>query len=300
MKKFLILNSSALGDFVTLIPFIRLLKYNFQDSEITVATRGYYAPLFNYINFAKFIDIASIKIHLLFSENFNSDDCADLRIYDEIISFIGADAAIFKKNLKDINPNSFFIFPYSRNSIQHQSLYLISSYPFRYKKFFYSDINFDIFSNKHFIIHPGSGSKYKNIDIYFLIELKDKLEKSLKIEGVWVGGETESYLKYDKIIPDINIFDNLNPLFELFKECFFYIGNDSGVSHLANFCNIHSFTFFGPTSPNQWAPLGRKSYIFSNFLKCSPCNKDCKTQECLNFDLNKVVNRIEQEFYSCS
>jgi Glycosyltransferase family 9 (heptosyltransferase) len=35
-----------------------------------------------------------------------------------------------------------------------------------------------------------------------------------------------------------------------------YIGNDSGLSHLAAWCNAQTIAVFGPTNPELWSPLG--------------------------------------------
>jgi heptosyltransferase III len=38
--------------------------------------------------------------------------------------------------------------------------------------------------------------------------------------------------------------------------CQAYLGNDSGVSHLAGLCGARTFALFGPSSPSVWRPLG--------------------------------------------
>jgi ADP-heptose:LPS heptosyltransferase len=37
-----------------------------------------------------------------------------------------------------------------------------------------------------------------------------------------------------------------------------YVGNDSGVSHLAAALGVPTIAVFGPTDPTVWAPLGPK------------------------------------------
>jgi heptosyltransferase III len=36
-----------------------------------------------------------------------------------------------------------------------------------------------------------------------------------------------------------------------------YVGNDSGVTHLAAAAGTPAVAIFGPTDPAQWSPLGR-------------------------------------------
>jgi ADP-heptose:LPS heptosyltransferase len=42
----------------------------------------------------------------------------------------------------------------------------------------------------------------------------------------------------------------------LAAECGLYIGNDSGITHLAAAVGVPVIALFGPTDPALWAPLG--------------------------------------------
>jgi heptosyltransferase-3 len=42
----------------------------------------------------------------------------------------------------------------------------------------------------------------------------------------------------------------------LLRRCAGYVGNDSGVSHLAALIGVPSVVIFGPSDPARWAPLG--------------------------------------------
>lgn len=44
----------------------------------------------------------------------------------------------------------------------------------------------------------------------------------------------------------------------LLRRCAGYVGNDSGVSHLAGPLGVPALALFGPTDPAVWAPLGRR------------------------------------------
>jgi ADP-heptose:LPS heptosyltransferase len=43
----------------------------------------------------------------------------------------------------------------------------------------------------------------------------------------------------------------------LLSDSGLYVGNDSGVTHLAAAFGAATLALFGPTSPTAWAPLGR-------------------------------------------
>jgi ADP-heptose:LPS heptosyltransferase len=45
--------------------------------------------------------------------------------------------------------------------------------------------------------------------------------------------------------------------------CRAYVGNDSGVSHLAGLCGARTVALFGPTSPTVWRPLGPRVTVLT-------------------------------------
>ena len=49
---------------------------------------------------------------------------------------------------------------------------------------------------------------------------------------------------------------SLTGLAAFLSDCSLYVGNDSGVTHLAGLLGIPTVALFGPTEPTLWAPLG--------------------------------------------
>jgi ADP-heptose:LPS heptosyltransferase len=64
-----------------------------------------------------------------------------------------------------------------------------------------------------------------------------------------------------------------------------YVGNDSGVSHLAACMGTRSITIFGPTDPILWKPLGERGIVVQSEVECAPCGDDnsrqCRERKCL-------------------
>ncbi len=299
--KILIFYNSALGDFITFLPFLKLLIFNYQDVKIELFTKKKFFTFLK--NYQQVIvkDIETLPLFMLFAKNEKRDNFNFLEKFDQIISFIGVENKDFRTNILKLNRNSYFIFPHNRYEKIHQIFYLLNSYPFVKKRIFYPNIKLKKKKKKFFIIHPGSGSKIKNISLNFLHEIEKKIKKTFNLQSVWIGGEAEEYLK-EKVKKIKFIYSN-EELLDCLSSAYFYIGNDSGVSHVAAGCDILTFTFFGPTSPEVWAPIGEKSIVFYKDLSCSPCNSKCFNRECLEFDLNfvenKIVKIIEQELTPC-
>jgi len=45
------------------------------------------------------------------------------------------------------------------------------------------------------------------------------------------------------------------------SQCSLFIGNDSGITHLAAALGVPTIALFGPTDPYVWGPRGTKVYI---------------------------------------
>src|SRR2546426_6130935 len=54
---------------------------------------------------------------------------------------------------------------------------------------------------------------------------------------------------------------SLRELAQLLRHCRVYIGNDSGITHLAAYLGCPTIALFGPTDPRVWGPIGRRSRI---------------------------------------
>ena len=95
------------------------------------------------------------------------------------------------------------------------------------------------------VIHPFSGSLRKNWPLASYFELAKCLP--LKIE--WTCGPEEQ-------LPDAVRFENLGELAAWIASARLYIGNDSGITHLAAAVGVPTIAIFGPSSPDMWAPRG--------------------------------------------
>jgi heptosyltransferase-3 len=49
----------------------------------------------------------------------------------------------------------------------------------------------------------------------------------------------------------------LGQLNTLLQHCRAYVGNDSGITHLAALAGVPTLALFGPTNPDYWAPVGK-------------------------------------------
>jgi hypothetical protein len=95
------------------------------------------------------------------------------------------------------------------------------------------------------VFHPFSGSRRKN---WPLDHFRD-LERRLSLPVQWCAGPEEAL---DRAVRMENLWD----LARWVAAARLYIGNDSGITHLAAAVGTPVVAIFGPTDPAVWAPRG--------------------------------------------
>lgn len=96
------------------------------------------------------------------------------------------------------------------------------------------------------VIHPFSGSAKKNWPLDRYVELASQLD----LPAAFTAGP-------DETLPAgmaTRRFDNLWDLATWFANAVYYIGNDSGPTHLAAAVGTPTLAIFGPSDPRVWAP----------------------------------------------
>jgi ADP-heptose:LPS heptosyltransferase len=108
-------------------------------------------------------------------------------------------------------------------------------------------------ANKPAILHPGSGSTSK-LWPYF-----GELAKSLPEAKVLLGPGDRPLNAPNPCLMDLP----LTEVAEELRQCRFFVGNDSGITHIAAYWGAPTVALFGPTDPKVWGPLGRRVKVVS-------------------------------------
>lgn len=150
------------------------------------------------------------------------------------------------------------------------------------------------------IIHPGSGSVRKRWPLARFLKLADILaEKGWEPQFLCGPAESDLEAEIRNRNRQVHRFNELTDLADELKTAAGYIGNDSGVSHLAGFLGIPCVVIFGPTDPDRWKPPGLWIQVVRPELDCQPCFElephNCTRSECLtNASLESVLRAFEQ------
>jgi ADP-heptose:LPS heptosyltransferase len=157
-------------------------------------------------------------------------------------------------------------------------------------------------------LHPGSGSRKKLWPIDKFLDLIDRISRDLRLNTILFIGPAER----EYVGSGLERIRSMNPILaenlplihvaSLLDRCRCYIGNDSGVTHLAAAIGIPTIALFGPTDPEIWGPRGERVTIVRKQLNCSPCTEEelqrCNRRKCLELiEVEEVIERARELMY---
>lgn len=261
--KTLIYHAGALGDFITTEPLIRYLceKYHRSITLISHPAHGRLSLSVGIIN--DWIDVDSSLCFAMFSPNISPKIIDFFSLYDEAFMFCAENSPIYTNIKRSSISRIVRQDPFPKEQIHivdyHMSLLVDINKvkePFRPN---FNNVKQEIKLNNRVIIHPGSGSPKKNWYLSGFQEIADWL--TLRGYAVkWIRGPAEYDFKYRDNDDIINVQD-LIKLKKVISQSSLYMGNDSGISHLAAACGVPCIVIFIATEPSIWAPRGKSVQV---------------------------------------
>jgi len=114
-------------------------------------------------------------------------------------------------------------------------------------------------------LHPGSGSSRKNWPVEQFALLANGVRRSMSAQPLFILGEAETSIAraLARLAPSVPMLAN-RPLKEVASVLAVsrgYVGNDSGITHLAAALGVPVVALFGPTDASMWGPRGAKVVI---------------------------------------
>jgi heptosyltransferase III len=247
----LIIRPGGIGDCILSLPAIEHLRV--ETTEIWVPSAV--VPL---IRWAESRAIASTGIDLLGLPGVEppSGLIARLRSFDSIVSWYGANRADFRENVRSLGlPFQFLDALPEPVAKMHAADFFLRqaggqglAVP-RIECAGHGRADFAV-------IHPFSGSARKNWPLERYREVATRLRMPVR----WSAGPEEA-------LDDAVRFENLHDLACWLTTARVYIGNDSGITHLAAAVGTPVVAIFGPTDPAVWAPRGKRIRLVSGRLE---------------------------------
>lgn len=238
----LIIRPGGIGDCILSLPAIELLRT--ERTEVWVPSSV--LPL---IRMAKARAIASTGIDLLGLPGIQPapDLMAKLGSFDSIVSWYGSNRAEFREQVGALGLPFQFLEALPRPETKiHAADFFLRQAGGEGRAVPRIDCERSE-RGDYAVIHPFSGSARKNWPLERFRELADQLPMPVR----WCAGPEET-------LEDAVRFDNLYELAGWLASARVYIGNDSGITHLAAAAGARVVAIFGPTDPTVWAPRGER------------------------------------------
>ena len=146
------------------------------------------------------------------------------------------------------------------------------------------------------VIHPGSGSAHKCVGSEILASVVAALQRTATIPVILEGPAdrepverlVQACLQAPVVLRGLDVLTVAGVL----AHARFFLGQDSGVTHMAGLLGVRTVALFGPTAPARWAPQGTHVTI----LQGEPCFcrswedvRRCEGQPCLKISHNDLV-----------
>ncbi len=282
----LIIFPGALGDLICVGPAIRALGRMNPDATLELmARRGLAEFATGRLGVAAGHSIDRREMSAMFREDGASDPAARRFFgqFDKICSFFAFDDPNYRRNLSRVCGGSVTFHQFRPDGAGHiAELYLksigagnepiesrIDLTPEDHEAAAEVIARLDLLPDEFVILFPGSGSEKKNWPEKNFARLALEIEDLMRMRPLAVLGPAEEDLVplFDDFgVPTVSTL-SLAAVASLAGFAAGFVGNDSGVSHLAAAAGVSGVVIFGPTDPARWRPLGRVSVLSSPALK---------------------------------
>jgi ADP-heptose:LPS heptosyltransferase len=236
--------------------------------------------------------------------------------YDAVYSWHGSGNPEFVRRLQAVTDGRAQCFPFRPSRVQeHQSDYYfrcvspgtaclepavisIRAEALRWRADFWA--HHSLQNRPVLAVAPGSGAREKNWPAQFFTGVVEWWRSATGGEVLLLVGPVEQERGgLEPLLGRCVVAEGLSlaQVAAALALSLIYLGNDSGISHLAGTIGVRTLTLFGPSDPDQWAPRGNNVVVLRRDLACSPCGeatmKACPHRACLHeFFAQKVIDVI--------
>ena len=111
-------------------------------------------------------------------------------------------------------------------------------------------------------VHPGSGSPTKNWPAENFAHICQRLIDRHQARIMLICGPADRWVEeavVPRLPPDATVLirqPDVEKLAAHLRQCRLFLGNDSGIAHLAAAAGVPTAALFGPSNPQIWRPIG--------------------------------------------
>ncbi len=239
----LILRPGAIGDCILALPAIEYLAYSSAYSEVWISSAV--VPLVQVASKVRSLASTGIDWVGIDDRPVSPELSRALGSFDQLVSWYGTKRPEFREAVSQFIPSCRFLEALPPGSYDGYAA-----------DFFAGQVGAPSGKSpkiqvegwvprQSVVVHPFSGGTKKNWPLANFRLLAERL--ALPVE--WLAGPEEDMAGARRIT-------DLLELARWLRGAALYIGNDSGITHLAAAIGMPVLTLFGPTDPTTWAPRG--------------------------------------------
>ncbi len=250
MKRRLVIRPGAIGDLVASLPALEYLKAESGYLEVWCASQNVPLVLFA----GRVAAISSTGIDWVGLEGVEPPPSVlrTLAGFDDIVSWYGSNRPAFREAVRGFPIRFLAALPPEDGNVHAADFYLrqVGGTGIAVPRILCSAAKGDFA-----VIHPFSGSKRKNWPLERFRAVAAWLERR-KIPVRWCAGPEE----------DLPAAIRIRDIYDLacwLSQARLFIGNDSGISHLAAAAGAPVLALFGASDPAIWAPRGPSVRVIS-------------------------------------
>jgi ADP-heptose:LPS heptosyltransferase len=280
-QRLLVLFPGSLGDAICVWPAIQHLRRE-RRQEIVLAVRGEAFELYAAAPFAGTVISLERRI---FSELFllppmSRESRAFFSLFSEIVSWYGHTQVQVVDHLRSLTSGRVQSFTFFRGqeSIHAVAYYLrcvgveelrapaleIPEATVRWRDEYWRQRGWNT-TQKLLLLHPGSGGKHKRWSAEGFRDVANWWTHEQQGTALILLGPAETpelceWQTAGEVVTGLSVWQ----VAALLQRVERYLGNDSGISHLAGSVGTEGVVLFGPTQPQQWRPLGGRLSVLQN------------------------------------
>jgi len=290
MRKFsriLVIRSGAIGDFIVTLSVIHLLRQTYEKCWLAVVAKNRVRGLVKGV-VDEFVDIDGRILVPFFRENVDRS-CEEYRYmnkFDLVVSYLGATGQVSKNLLSLTKPRvinadalppeaydhhitEFLLEPVSEivdvSCAPLPSVFVGQEEKARAETFLSASGMKP--SAPVIAVHPGSGSRPKISPARSFCQAVNWIQERfptvsvLAIEG---EADEESVTAFEQGLSTRCVRvrkEDLREVAAVLSQSSLFIGNDSGIAHLAAAVGVPSIVVFRAGNPVVWAPRGKKVWV---------------------------------------
>lgn len=270
----LIIRPGAIGDTLLTFPIIKAIRKAYGNPHVTLVSNPTVLPL---ALATHLVDEASDYSHLQWGSLFSASGIhspavlTQLQRTELVICWLRDPEGVLEQNLRQAGVRKVIVAPGRPPEGQHIHIvtYLAQTIGLPHIEIPYklplkpAQHPTHHSGNQRVAIHPGSGGEQKCWPISSFVALIEQLWH--RNHPVLLLAGPADHHRIDAIQrllpPQSAMFTTLidEPLLHVaqhLQQSSCYIGNDSGITHLAAMLGVPTIALFGPTDPANWQPIG--------------------------------------------